>query len=63
MIAEEMVEEKGIVSEVAFEEPARLHGEAVGPFQAKALEDGRGLFDLAGVKGEGRADAEIDAGR
>ena len=63
LIPEEMIEEERVVGEVAFEEAAGFHGEAVGPFEAEALEDGRGLFHLSGVEGEGGTDAEIDAGR
>jgi hypothetical protein len=61
-IPKQVIEEKRVVGEVAFEEAAGFHGEAVGPFEAEFLEGGGRLFDLAGVEGEGGADAEIDGG-
>ena len=43
-IPHQMIEEERVVGEVAFEEAAGFHGEAVGPFEAEALEDGRDCF-------------------
>jgi hypothetical protein len=63
LVAQEVIEEEGVVGEVAFEKAAGFHGGAIGPFEAEALQDGRGLSDLAGMEGEGGADAEIDSGR
>jgi len=51
-IAEQLIEEERVVGEVAFEEAAGFHGEAGGPLEAEALEDGRGPLHLAGVEGE-----------
>lgn len=60
MIFQGVVEEKGIISEIPFEEAAGFGDEAVEPFEADFLEGGWGLFGFAGVEGEGGADAEVD---
>ena len=62
VVAQQVIEEERVIGEVAFEEAAGFHGETVGPFEAEFLEERRGLFDLAGVEGEGGTDPEIDPG-
>lgn len=62
-VAEEVIEEEGVVSKVAFEESAGFHGEAVCPFHADFLEKSWRLFYLAGVEGKGGADAKVDTWR
>ncbi len=57
-----VVKEERVVSEIAFEEAAGFGEESKEPFQAEFLEGERGLFDFAGVEGEGGADAEVDGG-
>src|SRR5690606_25979541 len=62
-LAEGVPEEEGVVGEVAAEEAAGFHGQAVGPFEAETLEKSGRLFHLAGVEGEGGSDAEINSRR
>src|SRR5690606_24439139 len=62
-VAKAVPEEKRVVDEVAFEEPAGFRGDAVGPFHADLLEKGRRLGNFAGVEGKGGTDAEVHPGR
>ena len=63
MIFQGVIEKERVVGEVAFEEAAGFGDEAEEPFEAEFLEGRRGLFDFAGVEGEGGADAEVDGWR
>lgn len=58
-----MPEKQTIVGEIAFEKSAWFFEQAVGPFDTTFLDPSWGLFDFAGVEGEGGADAEVDGGR
>lgn len=60
VVACEVVNEEGIVGEVAFPESAGFSAEAVEPFHACFLDPCGGLADFAGVEGEGGTDAEVD---
>lgn len=58
-----IIDKKGIIGQVAFEQPTRFVAEAEGPLKPKFLDPWRGLSDFAGVEGESGADAEVDAWR
>ena len=62
LVPEKVIEEERVVCEISLEEAAGFHGEAVGPLETEALENGGRLPDFAGVEGEGRADAEVNTG-
>lgn len=61
VLAEKVIDEKGVINKIAFKKSAWFHGDAVGPFEAEALEEWWSLADFAGVKSESGPDAEIDA--
>ena len=55
-----MPQKQTIVGEIAFEKSTGFFAKPVGPIDSAFLDPGGGLFDLAGLEGEGGSVAEVD---